>query len=101
MPQPPTWRTTAAALLTIQSIAAILWWLLLWTIPASRAYFRPVATPDSALLAFFLPDTVLFIGAALWAARDLRQHKPAGLSLGGSLRAARCATLLISLYFAG
>jgi hypothetical protein len=66
-----SWRTLGASILTIQSLCAVAWWAMLWTVPASRSFFRPANTPDSALLSFFLPDTFLFIGAALWAAYNL------------------------------
>ena len=57
-----------AIYLIIQAAGASLWWAALWFVPKSRAYFRPSNTPDASLLAFFLPDIVLFIGAAICAA---------------------------------
>lgn len=63
----PFFRLGAIYLL-IQAAGASLWWIMLCFVPQSRAYFRPQNTPDSALLAFFLPDIIFFIGAAIWAA---------------------------------
>ncbi|RYG66603.1 hypothetical protein EON80_15110, partial [bacterium] len=71
MKKPSTWRVWGAVILGLQSVGAALWWTMLWTAPSSRAYFRPSQTPDSALLSFFLSDSILFIGAAVWAARAL------------------------------
>lgn len=61
------WHYVAALYLAFQSLCAAFWWLLLLIEPRLRPYFRPSTTPDSALFAFFLPDVLLFIGAALWA----------------------------------
>ncbi len=64
-------RYFGAFYLLIQSLGAILWWIILWLEPRARPYFRPHDAPDSVLLAFALPDFVFFIGAALLAARRL------------------------------
>ena len=65
------WHYGGAFYLLVQSLGATLWWLILWLEPGSRDYFRPSNAPDSVLLALALPDFVLFIGAALFAARQL------------------------------
>lgn len=62
-----------AAYLLVQSAGAIFWWSLLYLVPSIRPYFRPSAFPDAALLAFFLPDALLFIAAACWAAYRLAE----------------------------
>lgn len=74
-----SWRVFGASLLVVQSLSAIIWWVLLWTTPTSRSYFRPTSTPDAALLAFCLPDSLLFIGVALWAAHRLLNKPEAAL----------------------
>jgi hypothetical protein len=89
------WRVCSALILVVQSLAAALWWILLWTVPASRPYFRPAGAPDSVLLSFFLPDTFLFIGAALWAAHHLIK-KPSAAPLPLTLHTG--AALFGSLY---
>jgi hypothetical protein len=83
------WFYLGAFYLLVQSLAAMLWWGFLWFEPASRAFFRPSNAPDSVLLAFWLPDAVFFVGAALWAAKLLlRSPKsallPLALHVGGA-----------------
>jgi hypothetical protein len=76
------WHYLGAFYLLVQSLGAMLWWVILWVEPKARPFFRPADAPDAALLAFFLPDAVLFIGAALWAAKNLmRKPKNARLPL--------------------
>ena len=57
--------------LTVQASGALIWWLALWFLPASRALFRPHDAPDVALFSFFLPDALLLVGAGVWAASAL------------------------------
>ena len=79
--------------LAIQALGASLWWVTLAFYPPSRAWFRPLQAPDTALLSFFLPDVVFFVGAALWAAPMLwrapqRALLPLALHVGGASYAA-------------
>ncbi|MBW3635786.1 MAG: hypothetical protein KY445_04870 [Armatimonadetes bacterium] len=83
------WQYLGAFYLFLQSLAATLWWAFLLVEPASRALFRPAKVPDSVLLAFWLPDAVFFIGAGLWAARNLLRSPqtallPLALHVGGA-----------------
>ncbi len=88
------WHYLGAFYLLFQSLGAILWWLILWLEPSSRAAFRPVSAPDSVLLAFALPDFILFIGAALLAARCLlKRPKSALIPLSIHVGAASYAAL--------
>jgi hypothetical protein len=64
-------RRAFAVYLVLQSLAALAWWGLLFAAPAAREAFKPASAPDAVLLSFWLPDLVLFIGAALWAAHSL------------------------------
>ncbi|BCM92801.1 hypothetical protein IAD21_04684 [Abditibacteriota bacterium] len=87
------WHYLAALYFAFQSLCAAFWWLILAVEPRARPLFRPSATPDSALFAFFLPDAILFIGAALWAAACLVKspqsaRTPLVIHLGGALYAA-------------
>lgn len=87
------WNRLGAVYLMVQSLGATVWWLLLWLVPGARAYFRPAACPDVVLLAFFLPDALLFIGAALWAAHRLWKRPqqallPLSLHVGAAVYAA-------------
>ncbi|HEX9998729.1 MAG TPA: hypothetical protein VGB45_16460 [Abditibacterium sp.] len=87
------WHYGGAIYLALQSLGAVLWWLVLWVYPPSRAYFRPSNAPDAVLLAFALPDFLLFIGAALWAAiwlfkRPDKAILPLALHVGAAVYAA-------------
>lgn len=82
-----------AIYLALQALGATFWWLMLWRVPESRAWFRPHAAPDSALLSFFLPDAIGFIGLGIWAAialwRDARHAVlPLALHVGATTYAA-------------
>lgn len=88
------WHYIAALYFAGQSLVAVFWWLILWVEPRARPLFRPLNTPDSMLFAFALPDAVLFIGAAVWAAvRLVKNPKSARLPLAVHLSAALYATL--------
>jgi hypothetical protein len=88
------WHYLGAFYLTVQSVGALLWWSILGVEPRARPFFRPGEAPDAVLLAFFLPDAILFIGAALWAARALmRSPKAARLPLALHTGAATYAAL--------
>ena len=65
---PPFALRLGALYLLVQAAGAALWWLVLWFVPPSRAYFRLPDAPDATLLAFFAPDAIFFIGAGTWAA---------------------------------
>lgn len=77
-PRPSRPLRLGALYLGAQALGASLWWLTLWLFPASRAYFRLSNAPDAALLSFFAPDVVFFIGAAIWAAIALRRANARG-----------------------
>ena len=82
-----------ALYLLIQAAGASLWWLILYFYPQSRVYFRPHNMPDASLLAFFLPDIIFFVGAAVWAAIRLwrapqRALIPLALHVGAASYAA-------------
>ncbi|HEX8463464.1 MAG TPA: hypothetical protein VF627_02505 [Abditibacterium sp.] len=87
------WHYLGALYLLFQSMIAALWWLIIAVEPRLRPLFRPSDAPDSVLMAFFLPDAVLFIGAGLWAAQMLfkRPQKallPLALHTGAAVYAA-------------
>lgn len=86
-------RKVMIAYLSVQSVAALLWWALLFLRPEWRAWFKPQTFPDAALLSFVLPDLILFIGAAGWSVhRLLRGAKslllPLALHCGAAIYAA-------------
>lgn len=87
------WHYLAALYFALQSLGAIGWWLALLLEPRLRLLFRPSNVPDAALLSFWLPDALLFIGAAIWTSALLivnpnRVQFPLALHLGGSVYAA-------------
>jgi hypothetical protein len=51
----------SAAYLLFQGFAGIAWWLMLFVEPRSRQFFRVAEAPDVTLLAFWLPDMMLFV----------------------------------------
>jgi protein-S-isoprenylcysteine O-methyltransferase Ste14 len=72
-------RHTAAIYYTLQGIAVIAWWTLLFFVPASRRYFQLESNSETSLLAFWLAD-LSFLGmgslvAALLCFRS-SQHAP-------------------------
>ena len=88
------WHYIAALYFAFQSLVAALWWLILLVEPRVRTLFRPANTPDSAFFAFALPDAILFIGAALWAAvRLVKNPQSARLPLAVHLSASLYAAL--------
>jgi protein-S-isoprenylcysteine O-methyltransferase Ste14 len=55
-----------------QGAAVLLWWLLLFAVPDSRAYFR-MGDSDTILLAFWLPDLFLLAIGSLLASIFIRR----------------------------
>lgn len=55
----------------LQGVGALAWWALLLAIPTSRRHYLAPGAPDAMLLAFLIPDLVLFAGASLLAALGL------------------------------
>ena len=55
----------------IQGVGAVAWWGMLLTFPATRRHFLAPGAPDAMLLAFLLPDLILFAAASLLAAFGL------------------------------
>lgn len=61
----------AAPYYALQGLLTLLWWLLLFLNPATRAHFQPPGSPTRDLLAFWLPD-LLLVGLGSLAAGYLR-----------------------------
>ncbi len=66
----------AAWWLYLQGAAALVWWGVLFCLPQSRQFFLPAGTPDVGLLAFSIPDLVLFVAGAWAAAYGLTSVEP-------------------------
>ncbi len=72
----PPRRQIAAIAVGLQAAAAGLWWFALIAQPALRPHFRSASAPDATLLAFALPDLLLFTLAGLLAAAGTWQRQP-------------------------
>jgi hypothetical protein len=57
--------------LALQGVGTFVWWAVLFLFPDVRAHFLAPGAPDSTLLAFFIPDLLLFGGGALVTAYAL------------------------------
>jgi hypothetical protein len=68
-------RRLGVIYLVVQGAGALVWWLALLWHPPLRKYFLPARTPDALLLAFGLPDALLFIAAAWLAAWGWQQQR--------------------------
>lgn len=75
-------RKTTVAYLVLQGAAVFAWWLMLWRVPATRAWFVAPGWPESTLLAFWLPDLALLAAGSLVAAWMVaRRSRRAGAAL--------------------
>ncbi len=70
-------RHAAAAFFALQGAAVLAWWVMLWQVPATRAWFTPTGWPASTLTAFRLPDLALVAGGSLAAAWLSLRGRPA------------------------
>ena len=64
-----------AAYLVFQAIVTGVWWLVLFTVPASVAVIQPAHWPAESLLSFCLADAALVIGGSLVAAYATVTHR--------------------------
>lgn len=78
---PPEWSRRSssrnrlvAAAVGLQAVCGALWWVALLAVPGLRPLFRPAAAPDATLLAFAVPDLLLFVVAGLAAAIGTWRH---------------------------
>lgn len=69
-------RRIAVAFLLLQALGAVIWWLALFLAPAIRAAFLAPGAPASTLLAFCVPDLLLYVGAGVAAALGLARRRP-------------------------
>lgn len=70
-------RWATAAFFAGQGIAVLAWWVMLWQLPATRAWFTAPGWPQSTLIAFRLPDLLLLAGGSLAAAWLTLRASPA------------------------
>jgi len=71
-------RLLAVTFLLAEGLGALAWWLVLLQVPRSRAAFLAPGAPESGLLAFWLPDLLLYVGAAFAAAIGIAGRNPWG-----------------------
>ncbi len=57
--------------LTLQGVGIFVWWTVLLIYPSAREPFMSPGAPESTLLAFFVPDLLIYAGGALVAAHGL------------------------------
>ena len=84
--RPGTVAWFQAAYLVVQGLGGLAWWLTLFTWPRFRLAFMAAGAPESTLMAFAVPDLLLYAGGSLVAA-----HAPwTGAALGLSRRLCPC-----------
>ena len=64
-------RKLVILFLTLQGIGTFVWWAVLLVFPLAREPFMAPGAPHSTLLAFLLPDLLIYAGGALMAAYGL------------------------------
>ena len=79
-PRSSSRNKVVAAAVGLQAACAGVWWVALWWVPGLRPLFRLANAPDPTLLAFALPDVLLFVMAGMAAAigiwRDAAWARP-------------------------
>ena len=58
-----------------QGVGGIIWWIALFEYPTIRRSFISEGSPDSMLLAFFLPDCLIFVGGSFLSAYALSKSR--------------------------
>ncbi|WP_298866068.1 hypothetical protein [uncultured Gimesia sp.] len=61
--------------LLVQGMAGIFWWILLFQMPESRAWFLSEQFPEQVLMSFWLPDFLILILGSFLAAEGYRNHR--------------------------
>lgn len=70
-------RYACTAFFAVQGAAVLAWWLMLWRMPDTRAWFTPPGWPPSTLTAFRVPDLALLAGGSLAAGWLSLRGRPA------------------------
>jgi hypothetical protein len=81
-------REFVATFLVVQGLSCLLWWVMLWQFPSTRGYFIFPGIPETVLLAFALPDVLLYGVTALVGAEAVARRW-------------KCATALVALHAGG
>ena len=69
-------RRLGIGFLLAQAVGAVVWWALLLVWPALHTPFLVKGAPDATLLAFVLPDALLFIGTSGACAYGFWRKRP-------------------------
>jgi hypothetical protein len=69
-------RRFALMYLLATGLSTLAWWIAMLGYPPWRPMFRLSNAPDATLLAFAVPDLLLFVGSALVSAYALWKRKP-------------------------
>ena len=64
-------RKLTSLFLALQGVGTFVWWAVLILYPPARKPFIAPGAPDTTLLAFFMPDLLIYAGGALVAAYGL------------------------------
>ena len=64
-------RKLVILFLALQGVGTFVWWSVLFLYPPARVPFMVPGAPDATLLAFSLPDLLIYAGGALIAAYGL------------------------------
>jgi hypothetical protein len=95
-------RPYAAPYFALQGALTILAWAVIFLWPPIRPHFQPPGIPELMMMAFFVPDMLLFIGgsfaAAYGFARGARWRSSAAWLVTGSMAYAALYTLTILLW---
>ncbi|MEO6457813.1 MAG: hypothetical protein ABIO92_06015 [Chloroflexia bacterium] len=67
-------RKLTVIFLTLQGVGTFIWWAVLLTFPVAREPFMAPGAPDASLLAFFVPDLLIYAGGALVVAYGLMRQ---------------------------
>src|SRR5687767_13314599 len=85
-------RACAAPYFALQGVLTILVWIVTFLWPPIRPHFQPPGVPELMMMAFVVPDMLLFAGASFAAAR--------GISRGARWRSAAAWLVAGSMSYA-
>ena len=95
-------RRYAATYFALQGALTLLAWAVIFLWPPIRPHFQPPGSPEILMMAFFVPDMLLFTGGSFAAARGLARGAGWGSSAAwlvtGAMGYAALYTLTISLW---
>ncbi|QDU48073.1 hypothetical protein [Gimesia panareensis] len=69
------WKSWLFLYPLLQGLGGVVWWCLLLAVPESRSLFLSETLSERVLLAFWLPDGVVFVGGSLVLAYGLWRQR--------------------------